>query len=110
MATLSIVLNIASIARDTGNSLTTLDQVLSLMSTTTEQLFHLDSFLYEGRPCRWLGIGPESNCHIPTASGRCLLLRKNERVYAQDDEFSGMQCTMASRWLAIWSRYVLVAC
>ena len=83
------MLNIASIANENGDSSAVLDPVQSLKSTTTGKLYRLDDFVYEGSPCRWLGIGPEPKCHLPARNGRCLLLRKTDGLYAQDDEFSG---------------------
>lgn len=87
---LSIVLHTASIAYDeNGESSEFLGQVYSLKSIATGTVYRLDDFLYERKPCRWLGIGPEPNCHIPAQSGRCLLLRKQSRLYAEDDELLG---------------------
>lgn len=65
------------------------DPVLSLQSVATGKMYCLDDYVYESRPCRWLGIGPEPNCHIRVTHGRCLLLRKNGRLYAEDNELAG---------------------
>lgn len=75
--------------RENGDSLASQDSVQSLKSMASDRMFRLDDFLYEGRPCRWLGVGPESSCHIPARNGQCLLLRQHDRLYAEDDKLSG---------------------
>lgn len=60
-----------------------------MKSTSTDRLYRLDDFMYEGRPCRWLSIGSEPSCHIPARNGRCVLLRTDGALFVEDDVLSG---------------------
>ena len=70
------------------------DSVTHIKQLSSNRMYALDSFLYEGQPKQWLSIGKDAHCDIQLDDDlvedcHCLLRRKRDQLFVHDEKAQG---------------------